>query len=373
MAIDLKARLGFDTPIFAFSHCRDVVVEVTKAGGFGVFGAVMYSPEQLEQELSWIDQHVDGKPYGVDMLIPAKYDKEAEESDQPLMDMIPQTHRDFTSHILDEAGIPPLPQDQQEELRRRITAREKNVTPVGAMKLVEVALRHPQIKMFVSALGPMPNELVEELHSRDIIVGALCGSARHVKHHRAVGTDVLIAQGAEAGGHTGTISTMVLVPEVVDAANGEMAVLAAGGIRRGSQIVAAQAMGAAGIWTGTIWLGTGESELSPFEKEVLFGSSGEDAVQRKVLSGKSVRMLRSKFSEAWEAPDAPPYLPPPLQGILFLEARARIARAQRGDYYSSPAGQVIEGMTEQTTVREVIYRLNSEYADALSLVCGLAD
>ena len=365
MTIDLMTKLGIETPIFAFSHCRDVVVEVSRAGGFGVLGAVMFPPDQLEQELDWIDRHTDGKPYGIDFLIPANYSKDAEESELPLLDMVPAQHRDFVTKLLDDAGIPRLPDDQAAELKARIAKREKNLTPAGARELLKIARKHPNIRMYVSALGPMPTDLVDELHGEGIVVGALCGKPEHVKHHRAAGTDVLIAQGGEAGGHTGTVPTFMLVPQIVEAAAGDMAVLAAGGINRGSQIAAAQAMGAQGVWTGSIWLTTMESELSEFEREAMFRARADDAVRRKVLSGKPVRMLRSKLSEAFEAEGAPAYLPAPLQGLLFLEARARIDRAENVEYYTSPVGQGVGEMNEATTVRDVMYKLQLEYVEAL--------
>ncbi|MCB1362762.1 nitronate monooxygenase [Hoeflea sp. CAU 1731] len=365
MTIDLMTKLGIETPIFAFSHCRDVVVEVSRAGGFGVLGAVMFPPDQLEQELDWIDRHTDGKPYGIDFLIPANYSKDAEESELPLLDMVPAQHRDFVTKLLDDAGIPRLPDDQAAELKARIAKREKNLTPAGARELLKIARKHPNIRMYVSALGPMPTDLVDELHGEGIVVGALCGKPEHVKHHRAAGADVLIAQGGEAGGHTGTVPTFMLVPQIVEAAAGDMAVLAAGGINRGSQIAAAQAMGAQGVWTGSIWLTTMESELSEFEREAMFRARADDAVRRKVLSGKPVRMLRSKLSEAFEAEGAPAYLPAPLQGLLFLEARARIDRAENVEYYTSPVGQVVGEMNEATTVRDVMYKLQLEYVEAL--------
>lgn len=365
MTIDLMTKLGIETPIFAFSHCRDVVVEVSRAGGFGVLGAVMFPPDQLEQELDWIDRHTDGKPYGIDFLIPANYSKDAEESELPLLDMVPAQHRDFVTKLLDDAGIPRLPDDQAAELKARIAKREKNLTPAGARELLKIARKHPNIRMYVSALGPMPTDLVDELHGEGIVVGALCGKPEHVKHHRAAGADVLIAQGGEAGGHTGTVPTFMLVPQIVEAAAGDMAVLAAGGINRGSQIAAAQAMGAQGVWTGSIWLTTMESELSEFEREAMFRARADDTVRRKVLSGKPVRMLRSKLSEAFEAEGAPAYLPAPLQGLLFLEARARIDRAENVEYYTSPVGQVVGEMNEATTVRDVMYKLQLEYVEAL--------
>lgn len=372
MRTAIARRLGCDVPIFAFSHCRDVVVEVTKAGGFGVLGASTFSPEHLEQELRWIDAHVDGRPYGVDVLIPTTYDKEAETasgSGDPAK-LIPQTHRVFMERILVEAGVPELPEDERVRVHREIVQGRGGMTPEGARRLLAVALEHPGVKMVVSALGAPPPDVVEMLRSRGIVIGALCGKASHAVRQRAAGVEVIIAQGTEAGGHTGSISTMVLVPQVV-AAVPDLAVLAAGGITRGSQIAASLALGAQGVWCGTIWLGTRESELTPFEKEALFAAKAEDTVRSKVRTGKPVRMLRSRMSDAWEAPDAPPYLPTPLQGILYNEIHARVVRAQRGDLYSFPVGQSVADVTAETSVREVMLRLQTEYLDAMEKMMQL--
>ena len=367
--------LGCDLPIFAFSHCRDVVVEVTKAGGFGVLGAATFSPEQLEAELRWIDQHTDGKAYGVDVIIPTKYDKEAETTTDDLEHLIPQEHRAFMDKMLDDAGVAPLPPGERERIHREIIDGRGNMTPDGARRLVQVALKHPQVKMVVSALGSPPPDVVEQLRAHNIVIGAMCGKGEHAKRHVAAGVQVIIAQGTEAGGHTGEVATMVLVPQVVEqvealAASGatkdnKVAVLAAGGIAKGSQIAAALALGAQGVWCGTIWLGTRESELDAFEKEAMFAAKTEDAVRRRARTGKPVRMLKSKLSEAWEAPGAPAYLPTPLQGILYNESHARVVRAQRRDMYSFPAGQVVGMMHHETSVREVMVQLQTEYLDAM--------
>ncbi len=371
--------LGCELPIFAFSHCRDVVVEVTKAGGFGVLGAATFSPEQLEAELRWIDQHTDGKPYGVDVIIPTKYDKEAETTTEDLEHLIPQEHRAFMDKMLDDAGVPPLPPGERERIHREIIDGRGNMTPDGARRLLQVALKHPQVKMVVSALGSPPPDVVEQLRANNIVIGAMCGKGEHAKRHVAAGVQVIIAQGTEAGGHTGEVATMVLVPQVVEqvealAASGtasgtakdnKVAVLAAGGIAKGSQIAAALALGAQGVWCGTIWLGTRESELDAFEKEALFAAKTEDAVRRRARTGKPVRMLKSKLSEAWEAPGAPAYLPTPLQGILYNESHARVVRAKRRDMYSFPAGQVVGMLHHETSVREVMMQLQTEYLDAI--------
>lgn len=357
--------LKCEVPIFAFSHCRDVVVEVTKAGGFAVLGATPIPPEQLEVELRWIDEHVGARWYGVDVLIPGKYDLASEQTSEPLQNLIPEAHKKFVTDMLDDAGIPPLPPDEAIRVQEYLAAKERNSTPSGALKLIEIALRHPQVKLIVSGLGPPPADAVEEFHRRGIRAASLCGKASHVPRHIEAGVDILIAQGTEAAGHTGTISTMVLVPQIVEAFSDSGPVLAAGGISRGSQIAAALALGAQGVWCGTIWLGTKESELSPYEKAAVFGAQAEDAVQRRCISGKPSRMLRSKFSEAWEQPGAPKPLMPPLQNAIYWEARARIDRAQRGDYYSWAAGQVVGTMTAESSVREVMYNFLEEYADAL--------
>lgn len=371
MQTPICKRLGCELPIFAFSHCRDVVVEVTKAGGFGVLGAATFSPEQLEAELRWIDQHVDGKPYGVDVIIPTRYDKEAEQTLEDLEKLIPQEHRDFMEKILAEAGIAPLPDGERQRILKEIVDGRGNMTPDGARRLLQVTYQHPQVTMVVSALGSPPSDVVEELKARKIVIGAMCGKAEHAARHKAAGVEVIVAQGTEAGGHTGEIATMVLVPQVVQACGDEVAVLAAGGIARGSQIAASLALGAQGVWCGTVWLGTRESELDPFEKEVLFETKTEDAVRRKARTGKTVRMIKSKLSEAWEQPGAPKYLPTPLQGILYNEMHARVVRAKRKDLYSFPAGQVVGMINEETSVRDVMYRMQMEYLDAVERLNAL--
>jgi len=358
-------RLGCELPIFAFSHCRDVVVEVTKAGGYGVLGAATFSPEQLEAELRWIDQHVEGRKYGVDVIIPTRYDQAAETTLEDLETLIPQEHRDFMDKILEEAGVPPLPPDERERIHRDIIDGRGNMTPDGARRLLAVALQHPLVNMVVSALGSPPPDVIADLKARNIVIGAMCGKVEHAVRHKAAGVEVIVAQGTEAGGHTGEIATMVLVPQVVEACGTSVAVLAAGGIARGSQIAASLALGAQGVWCGTVWLGTRESELDPFEKEVLFETRTEDAVRRKARTGKIVRMIKSKLSKAGEQPGAPTYLPTPLQGILYNEAHARVVRAKRKDLYSFPAGQVVGMINEEATVREVMYRMQLEYLEAV--------
>jgi NAD(P)H-dependent flavin oxidoreductase YrpB (nitropropane dioxygenase family) len=365
-------RLGCEVPIFAFTHCRDVVAAVTRAGGFGVLGASTFSPEQLETELAWIDEHTEGRPYGVDVIIPTTYDAAAEASPEELEGMIPAEHREFLDKLLAEHGVPELDAEERSRLRAELGAGRGGMTPEGARRLLDVALTHPQITFVVSALGIPPEDVTADLKKRGILVGALCGKARHAEKQVAAGVDVVIAQGTEAGGHTGEIATMVLVPEVVAAVGDRATVLAAGGIFHGSQIAASLAMGAQGVWLGTIWLGTTESELDEFERGVLIATGSDGTVRSKARTGKTVRMTRSLLSEAWARPGAPEFLPTPLQGVLHNEAHARVVRARHPELYSFPAGQSVCAVTKPTTVGEVMYKLQEQFGEALERLLALA-
>lgn len=371
MRTEICDMLGCEVPIFAFSHCRDVVVEVTRAGGFGVLGASSFTTEQLEHELRWIDEHVGARPYGADIVVPGRYSEEAEQATGRLDALIPAGHKQFMEQLLEDSNVPPLPEGDEDRIYQEILEVGRNRTPTGGMRLLQVALKHPQIKLVVSALGEPRPEAIALLHEHGVRVGALCGKAQHATRNLKAGVDVLIAQGTEAGGHTGDIATMVLVPQIVDAVAGEAPVLAAGGITRGSQIVAALALGAQGVWCGTLWLGTRESELDPFEKQIMFAAQAEDAVRRRCRTGKPVRMIRSEMSEAWERQDAPDFLPAPLQAVLYNPAHARVVRAQRKELYSHAAGQSVHALTHETSVKDVMYDLQLEYSEVMERMASL--
>lgn len=352
--------LGIDLPIFAFSHCRDVVAEVTKAGGMGVLGAAWMTTEHLEQELRWIDTQVGGKPYGVDLVFPGKYAPTAGEKD--LGRLIPDSHRRFINEVLDSAGIPRLPEDEAESFRRSHAA-SMDMTPQHSQALFEIVMKHPA-SLVVSALGVPPKSLVDRVHQAGRKVGALVGKAAHAKKQKQVGVDLIIAQGAEAGGHTGNISSMVLWPQIVDAV-APLPVLAAGGIGRGRQMAAAFALGAEGIWCGSIWLGTRQSEINPDLKERLFAAGSDDAIVTRALTGKPCRSLRSRYTEAWDLPGAPAPLQNPLQSILGGEPLRRIDRARAKEFMTYAVGQIVGDMSEETNVKQVVYDLLVEFADAV--------
>jgi NAD(P)H-dependent flavin oxidoreductase YrpB (nitropropane dioxygenase family) len=355
-------------PIFAFSHCRDVVAAVSKAGGMGVLGAVAFPPEQLEIELAWIDEHVDGKPYGVDVVIPAKYEGagfDASNIVEELQKQIPERHRQFVEDVLEKHHVPKLPADDP------APAPLLGWTDATARPQLEVCWKHP-IALLVNALGPPPEDVVEEAHSRGIKVAALVGRADQALRQKDVGVDLIVAQGTEAGGHTGEVATMVLVPEVV-AAVAPTPVLAAGGIGSGRQMAAALALGAQGAWTGSIWLTVAEADTPPVSKEKLLAASSRDTVRSRAMTGKPARQLRTAWTEAWDAPDSPGTLPMPLQWMLTAEAQHRIFRYQPRDLTGFPVGQIVGSMNEVRPARDVVYDLVTECAETLERLKGLLE
>jgi NAD(P)H-dependent flavin oxidoreductase YrpB (nitropropane dioxygenase family) len=356
--------MGVEFPIFAFSHCRDVVAAVSRAGGVGVLGALYFTPEELEMELDWIDAHVDGRPYGVDLVMPATLldaargsGADAAQLEQELEGMIPVEHREYVEKVLADHGVPPLPEDAPKGHHLL------GWTDTTGRAQLDVALEHPA-KLLVNALGPPPADVVDKAHEHGMRVAALASTARHALKHQANGVDYVVAQGTEAGGHTGDISSVVLWPEVIEAVGPDTAVLAAGGIGRGSQIAAALAMGAQGVWTGSVWLTVQEADTRPLAMEKLLTAGSQDTVRSRVLTGKPARQLRTAWTDAFESPESPGYLPMPLQFMLVSDAMLRIDRAQNRELSGFPVGQIVGTMNTVRPTRDVMFDLVSECLDA---------
>ncbi|MSO37557.1 MAG: nitronate monooxygenase [Acidimicrobiia bacterium] len=370
MQTALCQSLGLEYPIFAFSHCRDVVAAVTRAGGMGVLGALYFTPEELEMELAWIDEHVDGKPYGIDLVMPATLAPEARAAveagdlEAQLEGMIPQENRDFVEKVLAEHGVPPMPDDAPQAHHLL------GWTDTTGRGQLDVALSHPA-SLLVNALGPPPADVVEKAHEHGMRVAALASTVRHAEKHRANGVDIIVAQGTEAGGHTGEVSSVVLWPEIVEAMGPDVPVLAAGGIGHGSQIAAALAMGCQGVWTGSIWLTVAESDMSPLIVERLLEAGSRDTVRSRVLTGKPARQLRTEWTEAFEREDSPGYLEMPLQFMLVADAYTRIGRAENRELTGMAVGQVVGMMNNVRPVRDVIFDLVDEAGTAMQRVADL--
>lgn len=376
MKTALCDQFGIDFPLFAFSHCRDVVAAVTNAGGFGVLGGVAFRPDQLERELCWIDEQVKGKPYGVDIIVPAKYEGKGENlSRGQLADRIPDEFRAFVQELLTAHGI------DLEEVR---IAGSSLSGDTGA-SLLDVALNHP-IKLMANALGVPPDFMIDAGKERGIPVAALVGAREHAVKQVNAGVDLIVAQGTEAGGHCGEVTTMVLIPEVLEAISTipggkDIPVLAAGGIVTGRQMAAAVAMGAAGAWTGSVWLTTEEAETAPYTVQKMLKATSRDTVRSAGRTGKPSRQLVSDWTNAW-APNngGRQPLPLPLQSMIAEPVLRRIDKLAESGHPGAQAlatywvGQGVGLMNKVKPAREVVLDFIDDYlAAAERLSSSLGD
>lgn len=371
MQTEFCKQLGIDVPIFAFTHCRDVVVAVSKAGGIGVLGAVGYSPAQLKEELDWIDEHIGDHIYGVDTAIPQKYEGMGEMDPEKLVEMlqaaIPEQHRKFADKLLADHGVPELAGEDDE-----VTL---SFSEAQGQLLVDEALTRPKCRMIVNALGTPPADIIEQVHASGRLIGALAGRLKHGLKHKEAGLDFIVCQGSEGGGHAGEVTSMVLWPQMVDAV-GPLPVLAAGGIGNGRQILAAMSMGVSGVWMGSMWLNATEAAAEPAQRESYLKASSEDTVRSRAWTGKTARMLKNEWTEAWERSDTPDPLPMPLQGYLTFDAVRRTHKyAGSGDCQKvafNPIGQVVGQINEMESCRDIVFRLLTEYSDALEHVQSIS-
>ena len=363
--------LGAEFPLVAFSHCKDVVVAVSKAGGVGVLGAVGMSPEILEQELNWIDERIDGKPYGVDVLIPNKMLGKGEEFNaQKLADMIPQEYRDFRTDVLKNHDID-APELRESEGDMAASGFAQNTADQGAKALLDVAFSHP-IKLIANALGVPPEWMVKMGKDNDVKVAALLGTKEHAIAQVKAGVDILVVSGTEAGGHCGSVSTMVLVPEVHRAIQpyGDVPILAAGGIVTGEQMAASMVMGASGVWTASVWLTTAEAETHPIVKEKMLQASSSDTVRSRSRTGKHSRQLKSSWTDAWESETAPEPLPMPLQPMVAEPALAKVNQLAEGGHDGAVnlatywVGQGVGLMTESLSAGTVVQEFKQDFINA---------
>jgi NAD(P)H-dependent flavin oxidoreductase YrpB (nitropropane dioxygenase family) len=372
MYTKLCEDLGIDIPVFAFSHCRDVVVEVSKAGGLGVLGAGFMDADQLREELDWIDEHIGDKPYGVDVVIPQNYVGKGEgelteqELEAKLWGLVPQGHLKFADDLLRDYGVPAWPQEGRPKIL--------GWTLQTVMPCIEEALTRPNCKLIANALGTPPDHVIKMVKDSGRLIGALCGKKKQAIQHKEAGLDFVVAQGTEGGGHTGEIGSMVLWPDIVDAV-APLPVLAAGGIGNGRQMLAAMSMGVAGVWTGSLWLTVEEAHAQPAQKQSLLDAGVDDTVRTKAWTGKGARVLRNDWTEAWDNPDNPAPLEMPLHGLVTADAMRRTEQyAGAGETQKvamNICGQVIGQINEVESCRGVVYRLINEYLEALEQVNGL--
>ncbi|MFJ9663332.1 NAD(P)H-dependent flavin oxidoreductase [Streptomyces sp. NPDC101219] len=364
MQTELSRTLGIEHAVFGFTPFPAVAAAVSRAGGLGVLGAVRYTaPDELRRDLDWIEEHVDGRPWGLDVVMPARTVGSVTEAEVEAM--IPQTHRRFVRDVLARHGVPELADGEPSGWR--VTGWMEQV----ARTQLDVAFDYP-VRLLANALGSPPDDVVARAHDRGIRVAALAGSARHARKHRDAGIDIVVAQGYEAGGHTGEIASMVLTPEVVDAV-APLPVLCAGGIGSGRQVAAALSLGAQGVWLGSLWLTTTEADLhSPALTRKLLAAGSADTVRSRALTGKPARQLRTEWTDAWDDPAGPGTLPMPLQGLLVAEAVSRIQKYEVAPLLGTPVGQIVGRMNEERAVQDVFDDLTRGFEEAVDRVSRIA-
>lgn len=327
----LCADLGLDVPVVAFTHCKEVAAAVTNAGGMGVLGAARYTAEGFDEALTWLDSACGGRPYGANVLLANADGRPASE----LAAEIPDEHRAFVAGLAERWGVQPTASSSY--------ALGLVATPAIGHDQVEAALRHP-VAALSFGLG-VGSELAGRVKDHGVKVITAAGSVRHALVGQAAGADYIVAQGTEAAGHTGQIGALALIPQVVDAV-GDIPVLAAGGITDGRQLMAARALGAVGVWTGTMWLVSAESEIDDIIVDKLIAADASEVRITRSSTGKPSRQLRTEWTEAWLDPQAPPVLPYPLQGLLVGEVVNGFHEQRISAGMGTPAGQGVGMITQ---------------------------
>ena len=358
----LCEEYGCEFPIVAFAHTKDVIAAVVNAGGIGVLGATGSTPDEIDSDVRWIRERVGDKPFGVDLLVPASF---VQGNMEDLEEMIPQEHRDFVATLMRDNEIPPPKKEPEGGIDATLMER--------AQKQLEVVLEN-HVPIFASGLGS-PAFILDKAHDMGTKAWGLIGLKRQAVRELDAKVDGIIAQGGDSGGHSGRIGTFSLVPEVVKARNElnpASLVLAAGGVTTGTHIAAAIAMGADAVWCGTIWQATNESETEMYAKQKLVNAVIEDAVQSRATTGKPVRQVRSKWTEAWDVPEAPDPLPMPLQPMLVAEIKQAIDDHHLEDWSGPPAGQGVGHITSIKPARQVIFDLMEEAQEVMERLSGQA-
>ena len=339
--------LGVEYPIFAFAHHEEVIVEAAKAGAIGVYGGTRKTPSEIRDTLKTIRGRIGDRPFGIDLVIPKGMP--ATNNREEIEAQLPVEHRAFVDHLFQKYGV-------GKPLRAGSRSRFVRSEEVAAQQLE--AVLESDVNVFALGIGT-PTAAVDAAKSDGKTVVSLVGSPRNARYAIDAGADIIVAQGYDAGGHTGTIGTFSLIPQIVDIAAGRP-VLAAGGVATGRHIAAAYALGAEGVWTGTPWLVTRENRTEPLLLKKLLAAGPEDTVISRADSGKTLRQIRTAWSEEWASPDAPTPLKMPYQDILIGDLLGAIDDYQVEPLIHTPAGQGIVQFKEESTVAAVIGRFVAE-------------
>ena len=347
-------RFGIDSPIFGFAHDVETVAAITNAGGFGVYGATRRFPEEITKELAQIRHLVGNRPFGVDLVLPPGMPEY--NSREAIQAEIPAEHTEFVEQLIERYNVP---EATKPGMRTRFI-RSKEIDDAQLRAVME-----SDVDMLACGIGA-PADVVGEARERGKTTLALIGSPHHVPKAIAAGVEIIVAQGYDAGAHTGLIGTYSLVPQIVDVA-GNIPVLAAGGVATGRHIAAALAMGAQGVWLGTAWLLSREhqGDMHPVNRDKLIQAGSADTVITRSESGKPFRQVRTVWSQAWEAEGAPAPLKMPYQDVLVGDLLGAIEEHDIEPLIHSGAGQSIAYFNDVKPVAQIMQGLIDETVQAL--------
>ena len=355
----LCEQLGIDTPIFGFAHDVATVAAISRAGGYGVYGATRRFPEEIRDELAEIRRLVGDRPFGVDLVLPPGMPEH--NSREAIEAEIPQEHKDFVQSIIDRYQVPPASGPGMRTRFIRSSEIEANQ--------IEAVLGS-SVNLFACGIGA-PKAVVQAAKARGQTTLALIGSPHHVQRSIDAGVDIIVAQGYDAGAHTGPIGTFSLVPQIVEAA-GNLPVLVAGGVATGQHIAAALAMGAQGVWLGTAWLFSSEHQahMHPVNTKKLIEAGSGDTVITRSESGKTFRQVRTAWSQAWEAEGAPSPLKMPYQDVLVGDLLGAIEEHDIEPLIHSGAGQSVGYFNQVRPVQAIMNELEQGAVNALKAQAG---
>lgn len=344
----LCRMLGIELPIVAFTHCKEVAVAAINAGGFAVLGEAMRSADDIAEDVRWLRERVGDRPFGIDLVLPSSAPPKA--TPDELIAEIPEAHRAYAEEIKRRYDVPeptnPAALRKWGGLNKRLGYQQ-----------IEVLLDE-RVPVIATGLGS-PDFLIDAAHERGLRVFGLIGMAHQAERQLARGVDAIVAQGYDAAGHTGAMGTFSIVAQVAALA-GNVPVIAAGGVTTGRHLAAALCLGAAGVWAGTVWLASHESDVEPVVKRRLLAATGDDTTRTACISGKTMRVLKCPWTDAWEEPGAPAVLSSPYQMLLSSDYIQAANDHLRGDLMTEAAGQGVAFVTEARATADILREMAQE-------------